>query len=157
MAAWRVTFDNVAFGVLGNTKYGILINNGDDLPYMTVRNCYFGQSITDDAIEIAGNATRALIENNIFGELGSNLKGIDLSGGCVGVKIFNNYFDCTDVDGGAIYMGSSTSQCFAVGNRAACGEDAAITNQLFYDGASNSWVDNMTSDPTDTTTLYEVD
>lgn len=157
VAAWRVTIDKCNFGVLGNVKYGILVNSGDDLPYLTIKNCYFGQSITDDAIEIAGNATRAVIKDNFFGTLASNKKGIDLSGNCVGVKILRNFFDCTDVDGGAIYMSSGCAQCFAGSNRAACGEDAAITNQLYYDGGSNSWVDNMTSDPTDTASLYEVD
>jgi hypothetical protein len=155
---WGLVIDNVYFGVDTSVgAYGIQVDSGGDPPHMRVQNCLFqGAALTDDQIEIAGNSTRSIIRDNVF-IVAANKRGISVEAGAVGLMIHNNKFACSDIDGGAIYLDAAATACFVSGNQAASGEDAAITNQLYYDGGSNKWVGNWTSDPTTTLTLFEVD
>jgi hypothetical protein len=160
---WGLVIDNCYFGVdtaIGG--HGIEIDSGGDAPHMRVQNCTFygtdnGGALTDDCIEINGNATRAIIRDNLFRVTAAKI-GISIEAGAVGLTILRNKFSCDDADGSAIYLAATADNIFCAENMAAAGEDAALTNQIYYDaGSSNDWVANWTSDPTSTTTLWEVD
>lgn len=159
---WGLVLDNCYFGVDTTVgAHGIEIDTGGDACHLRVRNCTFygttaGGALTDDHIEINGNATRGEIKNNLF-RVTDDKRGISVEAGGVGLVILDNHFWCNDADGAAIYLSATAALCYCANNMAAVAEDAGITNQIYYDGGSNKWVGNWTSDPTSVATLFEVD
>lgn len=132
------------FGVWTACKYGIQGSGGSAGPghFFTVKDCYFGEVITDGGIYLTSNGSWALFEGNFFDK--SPGQGMFISNQNAG-RILNNRFACrADAIGAAITM-SGTAQRFIIdGNRANFG-DTEMSNNPFLDQASqaaNHWLLN---------------
>jgi hypothetical protein len=146
-APWGVHIEGCQFGYEGSAgTNGVEVESGGDAPYLTVTDCIFGSALTDSGILIAGNATRGWLgkpgHGNVF-EPATNQIGIEITGGAVQVKIFDNYFiELSDAaDGEAIALGGSSAQCAVMGNKATSNDANVPTNNAYIDSSSgtNSW------------------
>ncbi len=98
---------------------GILVPSGTGAPYLLVENNIFhgsvGAGIDQSGIEIAGNATRGAILNNMFSDLGTGTHpAIYLSGSVTEVRVEGNRIsgDDDDAAGWAITLGASCADCW---------------------------------------------
>lgn len=140
---WNCSIHDCNFGMRGALEDGINVPIGVDVPYLTVYDCYFGESCARDGIRIAGNATRGWLglpgHGNIFRDVA--YRGIhNLTSGAVLGGICDNVFRLvSDTAGYAInFAHSGASECMVYNNQAFYGTTALSANP-YRDLGSNHW------------------
>lgn len=139
----HTTIKNCMFGHVNMTgKYG-LYTDVQDLPYLVVTGCIFGNGLTSHGIHIL-NATRGFIgmpeHGNIF-RLTQGGKGINVHAGSGHdmAGIFDNRLSLhADTKGLAITLVAAGGDCFIDGNRANHGRTAMAANP-YLDTGSGNW------------------
>lgn len=132
---------------------GILVPAGTGAPYCKFENNIFHGSATagidECGIEIAGNATRGQILNNLFMDIGTSTHpAINLSGSATQMMVEGNRIAGKDdgTQGWGIYASANVSGCWFDGNHAGSSNDNADSD-AYEDAASdeiNFWGLNMT-------------
>lgn len=127
---------------------GILVPSGTAVPYCKIENNIFhgsaGAGLDESGIEIAGNATRGHIINNLFHDLGTGTHpAIYLSGSATEMSIEGNRIACDDDDvaGWAITLTTGCADTWVNGNFAGSGDNAIATEAWADDSAdeTNDW------------------
>ena len=135
---------------------GILVASSGAAPYLLVENNRFfgaaGSGLDQSGIEIAGNATRGMIRNNYFSDLGTTTNpAIYLSGPVTQVSIIGNYISGDDdtTAGWGITLEANTADCFVNLNYCAQGSTDPDSSGIEDDngtGEDNDWGLNYDGD-----------
>jgi len=132
------------FGWQTALQDGIVGLAGFDVPSLLVHDCVFNDKITRDGIRLSQNATRGLIYNNIFRNVGG--VGINLAALCTDIyAIFGNVFAVADsAPGEAINCNAASLGCMIYDNKAMEGK-VAFANIPWVDAGANHWANNMSN------------
>lgn len=132
------------FGHTGASAYGIEIPASYDAVEMLIEDCIFGVGLTADGIFINHNATRTIIQHNLFRRLGG--LGINVPAGKSFAEgsILDNTFAVKDAQTGEAITIASTAEnhILVTGNRAMNGMlNAGYTFNPFRDLGTNTYND----------------
>jgi len=123
------------FGETGAGLYGIYVPPTFDAPEMLIEKCRFGNGLTSDGIQIAGNMTRGVIQKCLFRP---QAIGINVPSHMNDGWILSNRFACYGLVAGSGITLTNTDRIFVDDNRAQSGKDAMGVIP-YVDGGDNNW------------------